>query len=181
MGDDDHSSTEMEGTGSELPARRRILFSLRQLARALDIHSRRLASDKQVTSAQLFALKMLSRDDVDTASTVAGKMHLSASTVVGILDRLEEKDLITRSRDREDRRVVRVTLTPRGRDLIRETPHPVEDLLRRKTDGGLSDSEADWIADALEMLVEALGAGTVEAEKPLGELPHSDTMPGGHY
>ncbi|MBN1460560.1 MAG: MarR family transcriptional regulator, partial [Armatimonadetes bacterium] len=143
--------------GGGTDPRRRILVALRRVGRVLDIHSRRLAAESNVTSVQLFTLKMLSLDGVDTATEVARRVHLSPSTVVGILDRLEEKDYIERRRDTMDRRVVRVTLTPAGREVIRITPHPVEDLLGREFEG-LTDPDAERVAEAMEMLVRALGA-----------------------
>jgi DNA-binding MarR family transcriptional regulator len=163
--------------GDMTNSRQRILVSLRRIARTLDIHSRKLASDSNVTSVQLFTLKMLSMEGVDTATEAARRVHLSPSTVVGILDRLEEKGLIERRRDTVDRRVVRVTLTPEGRDLVASTPHPVEDLLSREYDG-LSDEEAARIADSLETLVRVLGAGALDDDTPFGSLPSSDKMPG---
>lgn len=169
-------------TGSSAPKRRprteadlRIIHALRQLARVLDIHSRRLAAKKHVTSAQLFCMRMLATDGVDTATEVARKVHLSPSTVVGILDRLEEKDLIERRRDTRDRRVVRITLTGSGRELLERTPHPVQDLLAKQKDG-LSVAEADRIADSLEDLVRLLGAEDVDATTPYGELGANDLI-----
>jgi DNA-binding MarR family transcriptional regulator len=170
---DSGSEQVRDGAGS----RRRILVALRRVGRALDIHSRRLASDSNVTSVQLFTLKMLHLDGVDTATEVAKRVHLSPSTVVGILDRLEEKNYIERRRDTKDRRVVRVTLTPAGEDIVRSTPHPVEVLLGREFDG-LSDAEAEEVAEALELLVGALGASDIDGETPLGELPDAAETPG---
>jgi DNA-binding MarR family transcriptional regulator len=147
----------------------RILHALRRLMRLLDIQSRRLAAEKHVTSAQLFAMKMLDIDEVDTATEVARRVHLSPSTVVGILDRLEEKGLVERRRDHADRRVVRISLTADGSKLIRETPHPVQDLLAERH-GGMSAEEERRIADALEALVIHLGGDGVDGVTPYGEL-----------
>ena len=147
----------------------RILQALRRLMRALDINSRRLAAETGLTSGQLSCMKLLSQDDVDTATAVARGVHLSPSTVVGIFDRLEEKRLIERVRDKKDRRVVRVTLTTEGRRLVRETPHPVTDLLEREGNG-LSRDESARIADALESLVKVLGATELDGSTPYGEL-----------
>jgi DNA-binding MarR family transcriptional regulator len=147
----------------------RILHALRRIMRLLDIHSRRLAAEKDVTSAQLFTMKMLAVDGVDTATEVARRVHLSPSTVVGILDRLEEKKLVERRRNHGDRRVVRISLTSDGSKLIRETQHPVQDLLAERHNG-LSADEERRIADALEALVTHLGGDGVDGVTPYGEL-----------
>jgi DNA-binding MarR family transcriptional regulator len=41
-------------------------------------------------------------------------------SVSGLLNRLEDRELITRTRDRQDRRVVWVGLTPQGRKVAEE-------------------------------------------------------------
>jgi DNA-binding MarR family transcriptional regulator len=151
----------------------RILHALRRLMRLLDIHSRRLATEKDVTSAQLFAMKMLAVEGVDTATEVARRVHLSPSTVVGILDRLEEKRLVERRRDQTDRRVVRLSLTREGSRLIRETPHPVQDLLA-ESKNGMSEEEERRIAEALEALVAHLGGDEVDGATPYGELDRAE-------
>ncbi len=147
----------------------RILHALRRLVRILDINSRRLARVRGVTSVQLFCLNTMALDGADTATGIAAKVHLSSSTVVGILDRLEGGKLITRGRDTEDRRIVRVNLTDAGREVVLTTPHPVQDLLERKFNG-LTREKANRIATSLEHLVDMLDGEEVDAEGPLGEL-----------
>jgi DNA-binding MarR family transcriptional regulator len=46
--------------------------------------------------------------------------HTSQTSLTGIVDRLEEHGLVVRSRSAEDRRVVEVAATDRGRALMRE-------------------------------------------------------------
>jgi len=50
------------------------------------------------------------------------KMYLHPSTITGVVDRLEKKGYVSRDRDREDRRVVMVQLTPKGKRLVRRAP-----------------------------------------------------------
>ncbi len=52
---------------------------------------------------------------------VAEEALLSLSTVTGIMDSLVEKAFVRRERCDEDRRVVRVELTPEGRKLHRQS------------------------------------------------------------
>src|SRR3546814_17846002 len=64
-----------------------------------------------------------------TATSISREVHVSASTVVGILDRLEDKGLVRRERGREDRRIVFVSATEQGIALYRETPSPLQKKL----------------------------------------------------
>ena len=52
---------------------------------------------------------------------IGAKMMVTVSNLTGIVDRLEEKKLVVRRRDEEDRRVVHVVLTDKGAKLYRST------------------------------------------------------------
>jgi len=50
-------------------------------------------------------------------SDLARRMYLHPATMVGLLDRLEAKELLKRTRSDKDRRVVFIDLTDQGREL----------------------------------------------------------------
>jgi len=52
---------------------------------------------------------------------IGAKMMVTVSNLTGIVDRLEEKKLVMRKRDDNDRRVVHVVLTDRGAKLYKST------------------------------------------------------------
>ena len=52
---------------------------------------------------------------------IGEKMMVTVSNLTGIVDRLEEKQLVLRERDARDRRVVRVRLTDKGSKVYRNT------------------------------------------------------------
>ena len=52
---------------------------------------------------------------------IGAKMMVTVSNLTGIVDRLEEKKLVTRKRDEHDRRVVHVVLTEKGAKLYKST------------------------------------------------------------
>ncbi len=107
----------------------RALEALRRLIRAMGLHSRRLAVRSHVTGPQLVCLAALAQEATLTATELARRVHLSPSTVVRILDRLEARALVSRERSAEDRRRVLVSATPAGRQLALLGPdseqHPV--------------------------------------------------------
>jgi DNA-binding MarR family transcriptional regulator len=52
---------------------------------------------------------------------IGAKMMVTVSNLTGIVDRLEEKKLVSRKRDERDRRVVHVVLTEKGTKLYKST------------------------------------------------------------
>jgi MarR family transcriptional regulator for hemolysin len=63
---------------------------------------------------QWLILRILSEEPQVSHRELAERLFVSAPTVTHHLDRLEAMGLLTRTRDTDDRRVVRVDLTPAG-------------------------------------------------------------------
>ncbi len=147
-----------------------ILQSLRRIVRAVDLYSHRLKSQYNLTVPQLVCLRAVVDAGEATVSEVARAVYLSASTVVGILDRLEKRGLVERRRDRTDRRVVHVLGTAAGRALIEQAPSPLHDDFRRAL-GDLAESEQQVIADALSKIVDLMEAGDLDAAPILDPAP----------
>jgi DNA-binding MarR family transcriptional regulator len=174
------SGLEPEGSGNiaDLPLDRRILRSLRRITRALEIHSRKLAANHQITGHQLVCLMMINDNGPITETSVARLSQLSNSTVVGILDRLEEKGLIKRERSMQDRRRVYVSVTAKGKRLATKGPSPLQDSLVAGLKE-LPDLEQAAIAMSLERIVDlmetpltektAVGAGSAKKKKSAGK------------
>ena len=76
----------------------RILRALRRITRAVALHSRQLSACSHITGPQLVCLRTVIDKGPMTATAISREVHVSASTVVGILDRLEDKGLIVRER-----------------------------------------------------------------------------------
>lgn len=100
----------------------RILQSVRRVAQCVEHHSKRLTAKHNITSPQLVALMAIAQLGPSTVKSIGRAIHLSPSTVVGIVDRLEEKKLVQRERDTRDRRNVYVSVTPEGQALVDKAP-----------------------------------------------------------
>jgi DNA-binding MarR family transcriptional regulator len=140
----------------------RILNAIRQIIRAVDIDSRKLAAEHKITGPQLMCLMAVVEQDTTTAIEVAKRIHLSASTLVGVLDRLQAKGLIQRERSTEDRREVQVMATERGKVFAASTPFPLQYSLARALKQ-LKDGERDQMARCLEVLVDLMGARELDS------------------
>ncbi len=81
---------------------------------------KRLAHLKlSVAQQRILALVYYAKEKI-TPSMLAALLLQETHSVSGLLNRLEDRDLITRSRDRQDRRVVWVGLTPEGQKVAEE-------------------------------------------------------------
>ena len=70
-----------------------------------------------------------------------------------LLDRLEERELLTRSREKHDRRVIRTRISQTGLKLLRDLDDPVRTLHRRQL-GHLSEKRLRLLVRLLESVRE---------------------------
>ncbi|WP_309739273.1 MarR family winged helix-turn-helix transcriptional regulator, partial [Chamaesiphon sp. OTE_20_metabat_361] len=61
-------------------------------------------------------------------SGIGEKLQQVGGTLTGVLDRMEDRGLVRRERDRQDRRICRIWLTDAGRELERVLPQLVADM-----------------------------------------------------
>ncbi len=139
-----------------------ILQAIRRIIRAVDIYSRKLKSEWELTAPQLICLTSIVQSGATTTTRVAKEVYLSASTVVGILDRLEARGLVTRRRDTKDRRIVNVEATQAGRELVESAPSALQDSLEEALKE-LPQLEQATIALSLQRIVDLMEAGHLEA------------------
>ncbi|MCG6872051.1 MAG: MarR family transcriptional regulator [Gammaproteobacteria bacterium] len=139
-----------------------ILRSLRRIMRAVDLYSRRLITEYGLSGPQLLCLRQLDNPAGMLTGELARAMSLSPATVSGILDRLEAQEFLIRERQQDDKRRVRVRLTPRGRRMVRKAPPPLEHGFLEKLNA-LPVRRQAQIQDSLSSLVEMMSAGDLDA------------------
>jgi len=110
----------------------------------------------------LIALNLLSDQGPASQQALADSLSLDPSNVVGLLNELEDRKLITRRRDSTDRRRHIVELSSRGEAQLCDA----YDRLRRVDDDLLSALSAKERAMLYELLVRAVGANTPPCDIP---------------
>lgn len=153
-----------------------ILRSLRRITRAIDLHSRHLAKNYDLTGPQLVCLRELARGGTTSPGVLARRVSLSAATVTGILDRLETRRLVRRRRNPKDRRRVIVSLTKDGRELAARAPQPLHHRLASGL-AELSEREQSLIDRALQRVVAMMEAEDIDAA-PLLMAGSAESSPG---
>jgi DNA-binding MarR family transcriptional regulator len=104
-----------------------------------------------VTRSQWWVLAYLSRADGMTQSQLAEELDLGKVAVGGLIDRLEKAGLLRRDADANDRRVNRVFLEPRSKQLI-ERMREVSHQLNQRLLEGLSNDRLEGTAATLEAM-----------------------------
>ncbi len=92
-----------------------------RLARHLEIARRRAFSTQSLEAWEFDVLSALRRSGEPyelTPGTLMEETLVSSGTMTNRIDRLVAKGLVARDADRTDRRVVRVRLTPPGKDAV---------------------------------------------------------------
>lgn len=137
-----------------------IIDDIRRVFHVLTVQSKRAESETSLTSSQLWVVKILKETSPMKVSDLARKMYLHPATMVGLLDRLEAKGLVKRTRSERDRRVVHIDLTVQGSDLETHSPEVVQSLLVKGLET-LTGQKLTTISEGLEQVVNVLGVKDV--------------------
>jgi DNA-binding MarR family transcriptional regulator len=139
-----------------------VLRCLRRIMRAVDIYSRKLKTTHQLTTPQLICLLCVVEEGPLNSAAISKSIYLSPSTLVGILDRLESRGLVSRERDSEDRRIVNVTASNEGIKIAKVAPSPLQDNLANALQQ-LAEMEQATIARSLQRIVDLMEAEQLDA------------------
>jgi DNA-binding MarR family transcriptional regulator len=134
-----------------------IVDNIRRVFQVISDSSRKAERETGLTGPQLWAIRIVAEEAPIKVSDLARRMYLHPATVVGILDRLEKRGMISRVRSREDRRVVEIELTEQGNDAAAQSPEVAQGLLVRGLEI-LPEGKLLNLAEGLEELVAILGA-----------------------
>ena len=85
----------LEVQAFELP----LFQAMRRLQQDAEVHAKRLARYGGLSPVQLMILQVLAGEGQMTASALSRRVSLTAATLSGQLDRLEERGLLQRQRD----------------------------------------------------------------------------------
>jgi len=145
-----------------------LLIALRKVIRAIDLHSKHLSKTSGLTSPQLLIMLEIDKTSGVNSSQVAKKVNLSPATVTNIIDRLENKKLVSRIRDTQDKRKVSLYLTDDGKALLLNAPQALQEHFIAKF-SNLARWEQSQLLSSMERLSEMMDADGIDAA-PLLEL-----------
>jgi len=139
-----------------------VLVALRRIIRATDSHSKRLSKEFGLTTPQLLIMQSI-RDLGDvTIRLLSNEVNLSQPTVTTILDRLEDRGLVSRRRSEEDKRKVYTTLTREGKKILKNAPAPIQEEFINSFQG-LNDWEQSLMLSTIQRVAAMMDAGKIDA------------------
>jgi len=132
-----------------------VVRNFRVAVRAVQAHSAWVERQCGLSAAQLWALWEVERKPGMSVSEIARRLSIKPATASNLLDKVESKNLLRRSRQGQDQRVVQLFVTDAGAELLATAPLPAQgallDALTR-----LREVELNELSQSLEALVDIL-------------------------
>lgn len=134
---------------------RSIGYFIRRIERLMTARAESLFVDTAISFTQWASLNLIRNDAATTCSALSRCLGHNTGATTRLIDQLEERGLLTRCREGDDRRVVRLALTAEGaRMLATVTPRVVglwNDVL-----GAFEHDEVEALLALLARLMRAL-------------------------
>lgn len=148
--------------GEMMEGHDKVLISLRQIIRAIDLHSKKIERLSGLTGPQLLLLQVIGRNGSLSAGALAREVSLSQATVTTILDRLEVKGYLQRVRSQADKRRVELSLTADGEAVLASAPALMQEgFIRRFNE--LGEWEQNLIISSLQRVAAMMNANELDA------------------
>ena len=119
---------------------------------------------REISLPQLHVLITLQERQTMTVSELANLLGISMPSTSSIVDRMEERGLLTRTRDLVDRRVVTVDITDHGKQLAEEFMGLKREQVQRLF-GAMTEAELLDVVRGIDSIMAAL-ARSEPAEVP---------------
>jgi DNA-binding MarR family transcriptional regulator len=105
-----------------------------------------------LTFQEYVILRMIDHQIVDTQHELAVRNDIDRTTMVDLIDRLEERELLTRQKDTLDRRKYKILMTTKGRKTLTHAKRLTEKA-QKKLIEPLSEVELTVVKEALIKLI----------------------------
>ena len=124
-----------------------MVVAARSMKRALDIK----LNENGITSSQYTVLEILWKHNGLSLTDLGKLLYFDNPTITGIINRMARAKLVRRMRDRNDRRVIKVHLTPKGLELQTILPKLAR-AVNKKAVENFEESEKKAIMDLTKRL-----------------------------
>ena len=115
-------------------------FLMRSAMKKIDRYLSFQLEEYGISVPQSFILFALLEEDGSTLKEIGTKAQIDSSSMTVLVDKLENEGFLERKLDSQDRRAIRVFLTPKGRDLAEKVLELALNFNRRLQEA-LGDTE----------------------------------------
>lgn len=129
--------------------------NLRKIDHIIRKKGRLILKDYNITIPQFEALQYLIHNENMTIGELSQKMHLAFSTVTDLIDRMEKAELVSRMKDPNDKRIVRLKVLTKGFDVVQKVLSRRREFLSGRL-VSLTDEEKDKLDRVLGRLHDAM-------------------------
>ena len=106
-----------------------------------------------LTPFHYLVLSCLWEEDGLSTSGIADKLKQLGATLTGVVDRMEDRKLVYRERDPNDRRIVRIWLAEEGERLMHVLPSIGAETINKATDG-VPNVEQEAVLKILDQIIQ---------------------------
>lgn len=127
-------------------------YLMRQIVSTISLITDDRMAEHGLTDAQWKPLLMIRQGQCKTAAELSRMTCSDAGAITRMLDRVEAKGLVQRTRSQEDRRIVNIGLTEDGQRAAAVVPHVLADVLNSVLTG-FSEAEAAQLKGMLQRVL----------------------------
>lgn len=138
------------------------LIALRRIQQRTDQASKRLAQTVGVTPSQLVVLQYLQDHGECSAGDIAKLTQLKNATITALVDKMVDRNFVSRLKYQNDKRKVWLKLEPAGEAIIHSAPDLLQETFSVKFDE-LPRWQQAMVVTVLEQVASILDAETIDA------------------
>lgn len=141
-----------------------ILINIRKILRSINLESKRVQKEYGISIPQYLCLNYLNQlpEYKATSTQIKKHLNLNASTVTGIISRLESRGYIAKLANQKDKRSTFIYLTALGEKTVNSIPALLHEKLSEKLKK-LPKSDLSKVQNSLNLLVEFMGVEDLDA------------------
>ncbi len=132
----------------------RLSFLLKHASARMEYATERELAQLSVNGREFAVLTLVDAEGAASQQRLAARIGVDRTTMVALIDALEEKRLVRRLRDPSDRRAYTVEATPAGRKTLQEALKAVK-LAEQQALASLTATESAALKRTLQRLAQA--------------------------
>ena len=145
----------MPAVRSELADSLEVWRSLSDAWKRLYRGAERNLASAEISFAEFRILRLLNEEGSSSMVNMANSLLITQAAMTGIIDRLEKQDLVERVRNTEDRRVIHVSITPKGREVSKKADRLHRNFVEKALQS-LTESDVANVLNALTKMSNAI-------------------------